>query len=117
MGGGGESGELHALADLSPEKELPVPIEYEARWAPQTAWILRREKCLAPAGNRIAFVQAEASNCTALRPVPFGFCNRTRPTHLIPSVLSEYVQSYSFSLCVWLVNTEWERIWKEQVVI
>jgi hypothetical protein len=40
------SGHLHALADLLPWKELPVPIE-ETGWAPQPVWTLwRREKSL-----------------------------------------------------------------------
>jgi hypothetical protein len=32
------SGQLHAPAALSPGKELPVSIGYEAKWAPEPVW-------------------------------------------------------------------------------
>jgi hypothetical protein len=44
---------LHAPAALPPVKELSAPIAYEAGRAPELVWTLwRREKYLAPAGNR-----------------------------------------------------------------
>jgi hypothetical protein len=36
------SGEFHASATLSPEKAPPVPIEWEAGWAPETVWTVCR---------------------------------------------------------------------------
>jgi hypothetical protein len=39
------SGQLHAQATLSPEKQPPVPMGYEAGWAPEPVWTTwRREK-------------------------------------------------------------------------
>jgi hypothetical protein len=47
------SGELHAPAALPQGEKPPVPIGWEAGWAPEPAWPLsRREKPCAPAGNR-----------------------------------------------------------------
>jgi hypothetical protein len=52
------SSQLHAPAALPPEKELPVPIGYEAAWVPEPVWNLWcREKCLAPAGKLTPAVQ------------------------------------------------------------
>jgi hypothetical protein len=40
-------------------KESPVPIGYEAGWAPESVWMLwRGEKSLAPVGNRTRIPQA-----------------------------------------------------------
>jgi hypothetical protein len=36
------SDELHALAVLPPEKELPVSIRYEVGWAPKPIWMTWR---------------------------------------------------------------------------
>jgi hypothetical protein len=36
------TGQLYAPADLSLEKESLVPIEQEARWAPDSVWMLWR---------------------------------------------------------------------------
>jgi hypothetical protein len=41
-------GQLHDLATLALVKELPLPFEEEAVWAPELFWVLwRREKWLA----------------------------------------------------------------------
>jgi len=32
------SGQLHAMAVLSPTEELPLPLEYEISWAPKPVW-------------------------------------------------------------------------------
>jgi hypothetical protein len=46
------SGELHALAALSPGKEPLITFGYEAGWAPEPAWTLwSREKYLVSAGK------------------------------------------------------------------
>lgn len=43
-------------ADLPPRKET-LPIEYEAKWAPETLWTLwRRHDSPTPAGNRNLFI-------------------------------------------------------------
>jgi hypothetical protein len=34
------SGQLHAPAAFAPGKEPPVPIGYEAGWAPEPVWTL-----------------------------------------------------------------------------
>jgi hypothetical protein len=45
------SGQFHARAALP-----PVPIGQDAGWAPEPVWTLwRREKSLAPAGNRAVY--------------------------------------------------------------
>jgi len=42
------SGQLHTAATLPPGKEPPVPIGYEAGWAPELIWTRwRRERCWA----------------------------------------------------------------------
>jgi hypothetical protein len=42
------SGQIHAPAALSPGKEPPVPVGYEAGWAQDLVWTLwSREKSLA----------------------------------------------------------------------
>jgi hypothetical protein len=59
------SGQLHAPAASPPGKEPPVPIVYEAGWAPEPVWTLRSgEKSLAPAGNQIPAVQLVACRYT-----------------------------------------------------
>jgi hypothetical protein len=46
------SGQLYAPAALPPGEEPPVPIGYEAGWAPEPVWTLwSREKSIAPAGD------------------------------------------------------------------
>jgi hypothetical protein len=58
------SGLLHVLATLTPGKEPPIPIGYEARWAPELVWTLwRRKKILAPSGNRTSTVEPIAIIC------------------------------------------------------
>jgi hypothetical protein len=55
------SGQLHAPAALLPEEEPPVPIGYEAGWAPEPIWTRWwREKFPAPAGNRT--LEPQSSN-------------------------------------------------------
>jgi hypothetical protein len=52
------SGQIHILAALHPNKELPVPTKFEDGWAPELVWALwRKEKSLALAGNRTPAVQ------------------------------------------------------------
>jgi hypothetical protein len=47
------SGQLHVPAALTPEKELAVPIGYEAGWTPEPVWTLwSAEKSLALDGNQ-----------------------------------------------------------------
>jgi hypothetical protein len=59
------SRQLHALAALLPGKKQPVPTGYEAGWSPEPAWKLwRREKSLAPVGNRTPTVQLLARRYT-----------------------------------------------------
>jgi hypothetical protein len=44
------SGQAYAPATLPPGKQPLIPTEYEAKCAPETAWMLwKREKSLAPA--------------------------------------------------------------------
>jgi hypothetical protein len=55
------SGQLHASAAISPEKETMVPIGWEVGWAPEPGWILRsRVKSVSPAGNPNAAFQPVA---------------------------------------------------------
>jgi len=35
-----KSAYLHAPASLPPRERSPVPIQYEARWAPELVWTL-----------------------------------------------------------------------------
>jgi hypothetical protein len=47
------SGQLYVPAALPPKKEHLLSIGQEAGWAPEPVWTLwRRDKSLAPAGNR-----------------------------------------------------------------
>jgi hypothetical protein len=59
----GVSGHLRAPAALPPVK-APVPMGWEAGWAPESSWIIwRREGSLASAGNRNPVVQPVAPRC------------------------------------------------------
>jgi hypothetical protein len=52
----GVRGQLHAPAALFPGKEPPVPIVYEAGWAPEPFWTrCRREKFLPPRREATVF--------------------------------------------------------------
>jgi len=50
------SGQFHAPTSLSPRKEPPVPIGYEAGWIPEPVWTRGAEKKIPP-GNRTPVVQ------------------------------------------------------------
>jgi hypothetical protein len=55
------TGQLHGPAALSPEKEPPVPLRYEARRAPESVWMLwSKAKCIASATNRTPAAQPVA---------------------------------------------------------
>jgi hypothetical protein len=59
------SSQLHAPAALPPGTELPVPIEYEAGWAPEPVWTRWwREKFPVPAGSQTPIVQPVVSRYT-----------------------------------------------------
>jgi hypothetical protein len=59
------SGQHHAPPALPLGKSPPLPIGYEAGWAPESVWKLwSREKSLAPAGNRNRAVQPVARRYT-----------------------------------------------------
>jgi hypothetical protein len=45
------SGQLHDTAALPPGKELPVPIGYEAGWAPESVWLRWRRQKSCSAGD------------------------------------------------------------------
>jgi len=50
------SGQLHAPVTLPPRKEHPLPIGYEAGWAPEPVWTwCRTEKFPALSGNRTRY--------------------------------------------------------------
>jgi hypothetical protein len=52
--GGGEWSTSHTGPFIPPGNETPAHIGQEAGWAPEPVWKLwKREKSLAPAGNRI----------------------------------------------------------------
>jgi hypothetical protein len=57
-------GQIHAPAALSPEKEPPVPIGYEAGWASEPVWTLWRRETSCTAGNRTWAVQPVARRYT-----------------------------------------------------
>lgn len=60
-------GQPHALADLLPGKEHPVPIEQGAMSAPEPVWMLwRREKYLALAGIRTQFLSCPVHSMVAI---------------------------------------------------
>jgi hypothetical protein len=40
------SGQMCAEAVLIPRRELPVPIRWEAEWAPEPVWLLSRRENL-----------------------------------------------------------------------
>jgi hypothetical protein len=68
----GQLSGLRALAALLPEKEPPVPIGYEARWAPEPVWKhWSREKALDPDGSQIPAVQPVTIPTTLSRPPTF----------------------------------------------
>jgi hypothetical protein len=58
------SGQLHALATMTPGKEPPVPIGYEAGSAPEPVWTLWGKEKSCTAGNRTRDVQPVAYRCT-----------------------------------------------------
>jgi hypothetical protein len=59
------SGQLHVPSAFHPKKEPPVPIGYEAGWAPEAVMTLwGKEKSLVLTGNRTPPVQAIARRCT-----------------------------------------------------
>jgi hypothetical protein len=61
----GLNSNLHAPVTTPPGQEPPVRIGYEVGWAPESAsTVWRREKSLAPAGNRTHAVQLVARRCT-----------------------------------------------------
>jgi hypothetical protein len=65
-------GQLHAPIALPPGKGHPIHIGYEAGWALEpvlTLW--RKEKYLAPAGNRSPALQPIACLCTHSEKIVF----------------------------------------------
>jgi hypothetical protein len=57
--------QLHSPTALSPEKESPIPIRWDAGWAPDPVWTLwKREKCIALAGNGTPAAQSLACRYT-----------------------------------------------------
>jgi hypothetical protein len=58
--------QFHAPAALPPGKEPPVPIGYEAGWAPEPVWMLWRRENFWTAGNRTRAVQPVARRYTDL---------------------------------------------------
>jgi hypothetical protein len=56
------NGQLHVPAALPPGKQSLVPNVYEIWWASEPVWMLwRREKVIAPAGNRTPTIQPVGS--------------------------------------------------------
>jgi hypothetical protein len=70
------SGQLHTSADLPPGKELPLPIDYEAVWAPEPVWTTWREEKSHPHRD---------TNCetSAVQPVVGRYTDCTIPTLLV----------------------------------
>jgi hypothetical protein len=61
----GVSGQHHAPAALYPKKGLPVPIEQEALWAPETVWTQRlEEKSSVSVGDRTPVIQSVVGHYT-----------------------------------------------------
>jgi hypothetical protein len=51
------NGQLHALATLTPEKFLPVPIGFKTGWPPELVWTLWSTENSCPVGIRMPGVQ------------------------------------------------------------
>jgi hypothetical protein len=47
------SDHLHTPATLLPEERTPVPIVYEASWAPEQVWMLWRRQHFAQTGTEL----------------------------------------------------------------
>jgi hypothetical protein len=63
----GMNGTIHAPAALLQEKELLVPIGWEAEWAPKPVWTRwRTEKISASAGNRTTVIHPVADSLYSL---------------------------------------------------
>jgi hypothetical protein len=58
--------QLHALAALSPGKEPPAPIGYEAGWAPEPVWTLWREEKSCTIENRTRVIKPVVRRYTLL---------------------------------------------------
>jgi len=62
-----ENGELHALVILLQER-TPVPIEFEAVWAPELVWtVWRRRYSFVPAGTQPRSVVTIPTELSRLR--------------------------------------------------
>jgi hypothetical protein len=60
------SGQLHAPAALSLVRKFPLLSGQDAGWAPEAVWVSwKREKSLAPSGNRSTAAQSVAYRYTA----------------------------------------------------
>jgi hypothetical protein len=67
------SGQLYVPASLPPEKDAPVPIGYEAGWAPEPVWTLwRRENYFLRRDSNSEPVASRYTDCAILAPVGTG---------------------------------------------